>query len=128
MTKELLTIEFRYHDAPKSESDSGYKTKTITIGVFDTFEEAIVEGNKAMEVFEKYFKVNTYWNKKDRFSKNGGCFGTPNRLITPLAYLQTPFDFYAKIEQLKYNDVDETIIEVLDAVKRYKEYKFNNNE
>lgn len=127
-TKELLTIEFRYHDKPKGEWDSTSQTKTITIGVFDTLDEAIVEGNKALEVFEKHFKLNTAWNKKDRFSKNGGCFGYANRLITPLAYLQTPFDSCAKITQLKYNDVEETIVEVLEAGKRYRAYKTENHE
>lgn len=127
MTKELLTIEFRYHDVPKGDFDGGHRSKTITIGVFDTLEEAIVEGNKAMEIFEKHFKLNPHWNKKERFSKNGGCFGYPHRLITALAYLQTPFEFYAKIEQLKYNDVDETIAEVLEAGKRYKKYKVLND-
>lgn len=128
MTKELVTIEFRYHDKPKTDSDSEHRTKVITIGVFDTLDEAIVEGNKAMEVFESHFKLNPHWNKKDRFSKNGGCFGYPQRLITPLAYLQTPFDFYAKITQLKYGDVEETITEVLQAVDRYKEYKNSQEE
>ena len=127
-TKELLTIEFRYHDKPKGACGSGSQTKTITIGVFDTFDEAIVEGNKALEVFEKHFKLNTAWNRKDRFSKNGGCFGLAERLITPLAYLETPFDFYAKITQLKYNDVEETIVEVLEAGKRYRAYKTENQE
>jgi len=123
MTKELLTIEFRYSDVAKGEHDSDYKTKRITIGVYDTLDEAIVEGNKALEVFEKHFKLNPNWNTKDRFSKNGGCFGEPKRLITALAYLQTPFDFYAKITKLTYGDVDETIGEVLEAVKRYNEYQ-----
>lgn len=123
MTKELLTIEFRYHDAPKSEHDCESKSKEITIGVFDTLDDAIVEGNKVLEVFEKHFKLNTAWNKKDRFSKNGGCFGYPKRLISQLAYLQTPFDFYAKITQLKYDDVEETIFEMIEADRRYHEYK-----
>lgn len=132
MTKELVTIEFRYHDKSKGEHGIDYKTKTITIGVFDTLEEAIVEGNKALEVFEKHFKLHVFPNKgeakKERFSKNGGCFGTANRLITDLAYLQTPFNFFAKIQQLKYGDVDETIMEVLEATKRYKEYKLSEQE
>jgi hypothetical protein len=125
MTKELVTIEFRYHDKPISEDFSGSKTKTITIGVFDTFDEAIIEGNKALEVFEKRFKLNTAWNKKERFSKNGGCFGTANRLISDLAYLQTPFSFFAKITKLTYDDVEQTITEVLEAGKRYKEHKIS---
>jgi len=128
MTKELLTIEFRYHDKPKNEGFSGSETKTITLGVFDTLDEAIIEGNKALEVFEKHFKLNTAWNRKDRFSKTGGCFGSPQRLISPLAYLQCPFDFYAKITRLTYADVDQTINEVLDAGKRYREYKLTEQE
>lgn len=123
MTKELVTIEFRYNDIPKGEYDSGYISKTITIGVFDTFEEAIIEGNKALEIFEKHFKLNIHWNKKERFSKNGGCFGSSKRLITNLAYLVTPFEFYAKIETLKYDDVEQTILEVMEAAKNYENYK-----
>ena len=123
MNKELLTIEFRYHDVPKGDYDSDYKSKRITIGVYDTLDEAIVEGNKALEVFENHFELNKAWNRKERFSKNGGCFGEPKRLITALGYLQTQFDFYAKITKLTYADVDETISEVLDATKRYKKYR-----
>jgi len=127
MTKELLTIEFRYTDISKGEFDTEHKNTTITIGVFDTLEEAIVEGNKALQVFEKHFKIHVFPDgreaKKDRFSKNGGCFGSACRLVTPLAYLKTPFEFYAKITKLTYKDVEQTIIEVLEANKRYKEYK-----
>jgi hypothetical protein len=128
MTKELLTIEFRYYNKPKHVDFSGSETKTITLGVFDTLDEAIIEGNKALEVFEKHFKLNVAWNRKDRFSKNGGCFGSAKRLISPLAYLQCPFDFYAKITRLTYADVDQTINEVLDAGKRYREYKLTEQE
>lgn len=118
MTKELVTIEFRYRDKPKNEDFSGHKTKTITIGVFDTFDEAIIEGNKSLEIFEKKFKLNSAWKRKERFSKNGGCFGSANRLITDLAYLQTPFSFFAKITTLHYNEVEESINGVLEAIKR----------
>lgn len=115
-------------DKPINDDFSGHKSKTITIGVFDTLDEAIVHGNKAMEVFEGYFKLNSNYNKKERFSKNGGCFGYPHRLITALAYLQTPFEFYAKITQLKYDDLDKTIREVVEAGKKYKEYELKNEE
>lgn len=132
-TKELLTIEFRYRDKPKGEHDSEHKDKTITIGVYDTLEEAIVEGNKVLEILEKNFKLHVFPNnkgeaKKERFSKNGGCFGYPQRLVTNLAYLQTPFAFYAKIEKLTYGEVEQTITEVLEAGKRYKEYKNSEQE
>jgi len=122
-TQELVTIEFRYKDKPKSEVFSGSESKTITVGVFDTFDEAIEAGNKALEVFEKHFKLNVHHNKKNRFGKNNGCFGYSTRLIIPLAYLQCPFDFYAKITTLKFQDAEQTILDVLEAEKRYREYK-----
>jgi hypothetical protein len=80
-----------------------------------------------MEIFEKHFKLHVFPNKgeakKERFSKNGGCFGSKNTLITDLAYLQTPFSFFAKITTLNYNNVETTILEVLEVNKRYKEHK-----
>ena len=131
MEKYLLTIEFRYNDAPKyryEDVSAQYISKTITLGVFDTREEANIIGNKALEVFEDYFKLNPNYNRKERFSNNGGCFGSPNDLITPLAYLQVPFDFYAKITKLKYEDVQLTILEALEAVKRYRGFKNSNTD
>ena len=128
MNKELLTIEFRYNDIPKGDYDSEHKSKTITIGVYDTLDEAIIAGNKCLELFEEYFKLNPHWNRKRRFGKNNGCLGYPNKLVTALGYLQTPFEFYAKIETLKYEDLQLTILEVLEASKGYKEYKLKEDE
>jgi hypothetical protein len=128
MNKELLTIEFRYNDIPKGDYDSEHKSKTITIGVYDTLDEAIIAGNKCLELFEEYFKLNPHWNRKRRFGKNNGCFGHPNKLVTALGYLQTPFEFYAKIETLKYEDLQLTTLKVLEAGKRYKEYKLKEDE
>jgi len=132
MTKELVTIEFRYRNLPKGEWDGGHLTKIITIGVFDTLDEAIIEGNKVLEIFENHFKIHVFSDnreaKRDKFGTNNGCFGSANRLITPLAYLQCPFDFYAKITKLTYSDVEETIFKVLEATKRYKEHKLLEKE
>jgi len=123
MKKYLLTIEFRYSDAPKFENDLTSQNKTVTIGVFDEFDTAAIKGNEVLEVFEKHFKLNSHYNRKERFSKNGGCFGSPKTLITDLAYLQTPFSFYAKIETLNYLNIEQTILDVIESAKRYKEYK-----
>ncbi len=128
MEKYLLTIEFRYSDVPTKDSDFTNKTKKITIGVFDDFDSAVIEGNKNLEIFEKHFKLNKNYNKKERFSKNGGCFGSKKTLISNLAYLQTPFTFYAKIDTLVYSDVEETTLTVLDATKRYSKYRKENYE
>lgn len=115
MTKYLVTIEFRYSDAPDS-MDLTYRTKTITIGVYDTIEEAITNGNNSLMVFEEQFNLNTAWNRKERFTKT-------NRLISELAYLQTPFSFFAKIITLEYSSVEKEIENVVTATTRYKQYK-----
>lgn len=132
MKKYLVTIEFRYSGLSKDKESIDSKNKTVTIGVFDTQDEAIIEGNKSIEVLEKHFKLHKFPQgneaKKDRFSKNGGCFGYPNYLITNLAYLQTPFSFYAKITKLNYFDLEQTIFEVVESVKEYRAFKIAEKE
>lgn len=129
MTKELVTIEFRYLDSPRGEWDSTHKNKTITIGVFDNLEEAIVEGNKALEALENNFEFHSFPDgskaEKERFGLSNGCFNSPKKLITDLAYLKTPFSFFAKITKLFYDDIEETINVVLESRKRHLEYKLS---
>jgi len=123
MEKYLVTIEFRYSDAPIADWDSTSKSKTITIGVYDSFEDACLNGNLLLEKLEGKFDIHTFPNgskaRKERFSKNGGCFGGKYTLVSNSA----PFAFYAKIETLKYASVDETIDDVINARKRYIKYK-----
>jgi len=82
--------------------------------VFDDFDNACLEGNKLLENLESKFPLHVFPNgkgvaKKERFSKNGGCFGSKLTLITDLAYLKTPFTFYAKITTLNYEDINSII-------------------
>jgi hypothetical protein len=118
MKKYLVTIEFRY--TSKREYSSGgnmYINKTITVGVYEYLETACIEGNKILEVLESRFKLHKFPQGheavKERFSKNGGCFGSAKNLITNSAYLKTPFSFYAKIDTLHYEDLGQTIDNVL---------------
>ena len=133
MEKYLVSIEFRYSDKPDSEGRGSSKSKEITIGVYDDFDEACKNGNSLLENLETKFKLHTFPDgrkvSKERFSKNGGAFNSKKTLITELAYLRTPFAFFAKITTLKYDDIDDTLNDILDATKRFKEYcltsKFN---
>ena len=122
MTKELLTIEFRYNDKPKNVDCSEYKSKTITIGVYDTLEEAITEGNKALDVLSETFEVRA----DDKF-KLHYLFGSPKRLVTNCCYSTSGIQYFARITKLKFDDLSETINETFKAVKRYKEYKLEEN-
>lgn len=122
MKKELVTIEFRYHDSPKWERDGGYRNKTITVGIFDTLEEAVEKGNNALEALSKHFQVRP----EDKF-KVRGLFGSPNRLVTNCCYPTKGIQYFAKIESLQFDNLSDTIKETFEAAERYKEYIDENN-
>lgn len=103
MIKFHLTIEFRH---------LFINSKIITIGVYDTLDDAIIAGNESLKVLEKRFT----FKKKEKFSKNGGPFGRPNLLITDLGYLKTPFEFFARISKLEYLDINDTIDSVMEEI------------
>lgn len=127
MEKFLVTIEFRYRDAPEL-----YPEKVITIGVYDTFDDACNNGNFLMQTLESKYPLHKFPNgteaKKERFSKYGAPFRTKLTLITDTAYLKTPFVFSAKITTLKFDDVEKTIDEIEAAVKRFKEHKSSEDD
>ena len=131
MEKYLVRIEFRYSDAPETEDGTTSKNKMVTIGVYDTFKDACQNGNNLLEVLESKFELHQFPDgrkvSKERFNKNGGCFGGKKTLVSSLAYLKTPFEFYAKIETLEYSPIDEVIEDVVSASKRYLNYKNNIN-
>ena len=127
MERYLVRIEFRYSDAPKTDDGYSSKNKMITIGVYDTFAEACENGNNLLKILESKFELHQYPDgskaKKERFSKNGGILGGKKTLVASLAYLKTPFEFYAKIKTLEYSPIDEVIENVVSASKRYVNYK-----
>lgn len=126
MKEYLLTIEFRYQDAPRYEDDSTHHTKTVTVGVYPTFDEACKAGNEIMELLESKFELHVFPSgekaQKERFNKNGGPFGTPYTLISNLAYLKTPFAFYAQITTLHKESIEDALDVVLTATNRYKQH------
>lgn len=117
-TKELLTVEFRYNDAPNKNGCSGYTEKTITIGIFDTLEEAIKVGNNILCELSKYFKVK----EDDKFMSNY-LFGLPRTLVTNCCYPTKNVRYFAKIQQLQFGDINTTILDAFNAVDRYNDYK-----
>lgn len=117
----LTTVEFRYYDAPKySEDDSAqHLTKIVTLGVFDNKEDANTSGNKFLEVLETKYKLNPNYNVKQRL----GVGRYNSNLIADLGYIQTPFSFFLKITELKYQDFEQSITDVTEAIKRYRQFK-----
>jgi hypothetical protein len=125
MKKYVVTIEFRYSSVPDGIG-STHRSKTITLGVFDVFDDACASGNQALEHLESRFELHQFpqghYAPRERFSKNGGCFGYPKTLITNLAYLKTPFVFYAKIDTLNYESLADAVDGVIESVKNYREF------
>lgn len=126
-TKYLLTLEFRFRSVNKDRTSTNHNSKTITIGVFDSFEDACNEGNKNLEIMESRFSLHKFpkgnYAPKERFSKNGGAFNNRKNLITNLAYLKTPFEFYFKITDLNYQNIDSLIDDTLSSINEYKEWR-----
>ena len=111
MKKEMLTIEFRYTVKPINDDYSGYKTKNITIGVYDTIEEAIEEGNKVLNAISSRFEIRT----DDKF-KLKSLFGFPKRLVTNTCYPTKGVQYFAKITPLDFKNVSNTIDEIFKEV------------
>lgn len=118
--KYSVDIELRYSDAPMGEGDRARQiSKTITLGIYDTYEEAVRAGNHMLETeLESKFPLNKNWNKKSRFGEQYTKY-----LISDLAYLTTPFSFFAHINKLEISPVSEAIEAALSAETRYREWK-----
>ena len=116
--KELLKIEFRYLGINRHGDDWDCKKETITIGIFDTLEEAINEGNKTLDLLSAYFEVRS----EDRF-KIKHLFGYPKRLVTNTCYPTYGIQYFATITALKFKDLTGAINEALESHEKYKVFR-----
>ena len=114
MEKYIVQIEFRYMAIPKNYNayTSDCYNKKITIGVYDSIDEAIKQGNKSLDVLKAKFRVN------DCFSKNGGIFGTANKLVCNFEHRNKP-QFFATIKTLHFDDLASTMEDVFDANEKW---------
>jgi hypothetical protein len=105
--KEILTLEFRYFDV--RENSKPFKSKTICLGIFNSYEDAVNIGNEVLEeIFEKQFNIIS---KKDKLSMKNRSVS--DSVVIPRDYLKCHFAYYLKIETLEFSNVKETLLEVL---------------
>lgn len=114
MTKELLTVEFRYHEVPKTELFPDCASKTITIGIYDTISEAVKAGNEVL------IKLSEKFNFTDKFSTNG-FFGIPHKLVVDWSTHKV--HVYCKIETLYFDDLQKVMNDVFKSEEKYQLYK-----
>lgn len=118
MEKYIVKIEFRYKAIPKSDSfyASDCCNKEITIGIYNSLDEAIKQGNKSLEVLKTKFRFN------DCFSKYGGIFGKPNKLVCNFEHRNKP-QFFAKIETLHFDGLASVMEDVFNANEKWLQSK-----
>lgn len=115
---EKLEIEFRYTDSNKNRDDYIIRNRFVTIGLFDTIEEAVIKGNETLKLLSnKGFEVRA----DDRF-KVKGLFGKPDRLVSNTSY-SDKVAYFAKITNLGTNSINDAIEEAFKGCIRYNEYK-----
>lgn len=109
-----VTVEYRHNHPEK-----GFTCKEFTLALTETAQEAYDAGNSFLEKLEARFTLHEFPSglkaKKERFSKNGGAFGTPKHLITNMAYLNTPFAFFAKVTKLNMSSAEDYINSILNG-------------
>ena len=104
-----------YQHQPEDVTSSVCRNKIITIGIFDTLEQAIEKGSKTLEILSKHFQVRA----DDKFQLHY-LFGNPRRLVTNCCYPTNGILYFAKITPLRFDDLSNTIKETFDAYGRYK--------
>ena len=116
----LVDLELRYTDKPRGDNDyPDHVSKTITVGIYNTYEEAVQAGNAMLAAeLESRFPLNPHYNRKQRFGETYTKY-----LISDLSYLTTPFSFFASIKKLNLGSVGDAVEEALNARARYKEWK-----
>ncbi|HYD91705.1 MAG TPA: hypothetical protein VEA37_09500 [Flavobacterium sp.] len=123
MKKFLLTFEFRYMDKPYNEDFSGHTSKTVTIGIYDTIDEAVKAGNDCLT----NFKAPDFDARQTDKFKVKGLWGSPDTLVTNTCYSKDKVTYFGKIDTLQFKDLSETIKETFEARKRYEDYKSNQD-
>lgn len=108
MQKELVAIEFRY--SINKEEEKEHRTRKITIGVYDSLEEAINKGNEALDYLSQHFEI------RDKFKKIH-LFGNPKKLVTNTSYPTKGIQFFATITTLNFDSLDVTTNEIFNQLK-----------
>lgn len=123
MEKYLLQVELRYCSVPKTEYSSEHHFEYTTIGIYDTLSEACDEGNKLLREIIAKHNLKTC----DKFGEHNGCFGSPNLLVTNCCS-SDKIKYFAKIDRLRYYDLNERIENALTEQDKYNKWCLRSEE
>ena len=116
--RERLEIELRYYAL--QDDSVVYHNPTITVGIYDTIEEAVAAGNEMLVTLSKYFKVRV----GDTFKVNG-LLGYPDRLVSNCCYRTNGVVYFARIVRMEFADVEA---KVKQAIQSAQELRMKENQ
>ena len=104
----VITADFRY----RSGEDDWKKDNVFCIWFCKTADEAVNKGNKAIEYIER--RIGNKF--RDKFSLNGGCFGSRNFLIADMnvKYKGKCMEIFVKITEYTKRNMRD----VLTVIKK----------
>ena len=120
-TKYITSLEFRYLDEETEYQGAG-RSITITVGIYDTKEEAANAGNEAIKQAGEDFVASidkSGYIKRDRLDHRGP-YGS---LVRHWHRKQGGVEYFASIKAIKFYQVAEVLEEVMTAQKRYRTKK-----
>jgi hypothetical protein len=121
MKTELLQVEFRYRNKPRSEYDSTFSSKKITIGLFDSLADAIEPANKVVDKLNVMgFRIN------GAFGQRNGCFGSATRLLTDFYSKNRPMDVFVSITHLDNTSLEDAFSEAMTSNREFKKWDSAN--
>ena len=112
MTKQLLTVEFRYYSVQKPDLSGSYNKSKVTIGIYDTIEEAVKFGNDTLQSLSGCFDFGG-----DKFKVNG-LYGRPNRLVCDYSS-KHKVQVFCNIEELNFDDLTKVMKDALNSQAEY---------
>ena len=109
-SKFIVTVEIRYKDQ--------YSHERTMIVICDTMEEAIIAGNKALDIL----KTNGFDIPSDDKFGDPGWEGKPKDLVLGIIPKDNSrrcekIQFYAKIERFEFNDLTKLI----NKIKKFED-------
>lgn len=122
MPRHIATVEFRYHKKPRSGTFADYVSKKITLGIYDSRDDAIRDVNKLLPLFEERFPLNPNYRIKRRFSQDSFRFGR-TAIQDSSDWIRTPFDLYIVIDPLCEDSLADTLDTAIADVKEYQQWR-----
>lgn len=116
-TKYELTFEVRYPDLDNFGHDIVTKKDTISLGIFDTYEDACKVGNDFLDnTISKYYKRPHY----DKLMR----FGDMQINLATNAGMSDCIDkYFVRIREIRIGNPIELIMDAKNAVERVEDYK-----